>query len=519
MFHDQKEYLHLSQIFADIICLAVLYYLIVPLFLSTANGYFTLPISIMPHPMATIHPLRTARFFLLSPFFIVTPLLLSMTALNGLYEKVGRPNILSSFVVGEPGPKSRSARGGYKKTGLPDTKNVYYKVIPLSILSSVVLSILFFSFGMTLKETVFFSIISFCILFLTLTLNRLCFFYCLKRCNSSPNLIRHFLLVGTGPRARQVAAYVENHPQCGWRITGFLTDQPDDIGKTVANKKILGEVDQLPRIVHEHYTDCVVYPGDDSYTEHHDFLLKSCAGMGIDFATTKENPMNMITTKAHVFSEHIGNIEFKLIKFVYRRPLVAFFKRMFDLTASSIIIVLCLPFWVTIPISIKITSPGPVFFKQERIGKYGKKFILFKFRSMVGGAEKMQESLMHLNEMDGPAFKIKNDPRQTRTGKFLRKTSLDELPQLFNVFRGDISMVGPRPAIEKEVLQYRPIERKRLSVTQGITCIWQVSGRNNIKFDEWMKLDLMYIDNLSTAQDFRILLKTIPAVLLKNGAY
>ena len=138
---------------------------------------------------------------------------------------------------------------------------------------------------------------------------------------------------------------------------------------------------------------------------------------------------------------------------------------------------------------------------------------------MVGGAEKMQEGLMHLNEMDGPAFKIKNDPRQTITGSFLRKTSLDELPQLFNVFRGDISLVGPRPAIEIEVIQYRPIERKRLSVTQGITCIWQISGRNNIKFDEWMKLDLLYIDNLSTAQDFRIILKTIPAVLLKKGAY
>jgi len=212
-------------------------------------------------------------------------------------------------------------------------------------------------------------------------------------------------------------------------------------------------------------------------------------------------------------------MEFKLIKFVYIIPLTVFLKRIIDLTASSVLIVLCMPFWITIPISIKLTSPGPVFFRQERFGKYGKKFILYKFRSMVVGAEKMQEGLTYLNEMDGPAFKIKNDPRQTVSGRFLRKTSLDELPQLFNVFRGDISLVGPRPAIEKEVIHYRPIERKRLSVPQGITCIWQVSGRNNIKFDEWMKLDLMYIYNFSAAQDIKILLKTIPAVLLKKGAY
>lgn len=242
--------------------------------------------------------------------------------------------------------------------------------------------------------------------------------------------------------------------------------------------------------------------------------------MGIDFATTKKIPQHHTSAKKPlIFKENIVDMEFNLIKFVYLRPLATFFKRLFDLTASSILITLCLPLWISISISIKTTSPGPIFFRQERIGKYGKKFVLFKFRSMVMDAEKMQKNLMYLNEMDGPAFKIKNDPRQTLTGRFLRKTSLDELPQLFNVFRGDISLVGPRPAIEHEVIQYRPIERKRLSVTQGITCIWQVSGRNNIKFDEWMKLDLMYIDNLCTAQDFRILLKTIPAVILKKGAY
>ena len=408
---------------------------------------------------------------------------------------------------------------GYAKIALPGLKHICLSVLMLSTLSSGVLFLLFFFFDLNLKENALFSMTTFCLLFSILTSTRLLVYYWLGKSNSNPNIIRHFLLVGTSFQARELASHIENHPHCGWRVTGFITDNPKDIGKAIGNNKILGTIDQLPRVVHGHYTDCVVFPGNDGYESHHDFILRSCSGMGIDFATTHKIPTSILTKKTRIFSEHMGSMEFKLIKFVYIRPLVVFVKRVVDLTASALFIALCLPFWITIPISIKLTSPGSVFFRQERMGKYGRKFILFKFRSMVGGAEKMQEELMYLNEMDGPAFKIKNDPRQTITGRFLRKTSLDELPQLFNVFRGDISLVGPRPAIEREVIQYRPIERKRLSVPQGITCIWQVSGRNDIKFDEWMKLDIMYIDTLSTAQDFRILLKTIPAVLMKKGAY
>jgi exopolysaccharide biosynthesis polyprenyl glycosylphosphotransferase len=312
---------------------------------------------------------------------------------------------------------------------------------------------------------------------------------------------------------------VANHPEYGLRITGFLRTHEDETGETVSCKMILGEITKLVDILHEHYTDCVVCTGDNASALQHEYLLKSCSTMGIDFATTKRDCPDKNLENVRIFSEHIGKFEFKVLKFIYLSPELTFLKRTFDFTVSSLLILLCLPFWIAIPISIKATSPGTIFFRQKRIGKYGKEFTLFKFRSMVADAEKTQNMLMHLNEMDGPAFKIKNDPRLTTTGRFLRKSSLDELPQLFNVFRGDISLVGPRPATKKEVVQYRPIERKRLSVIQGITCVWQVSGRNNIKFDEWMKLDLMYIDHWSTAQDLRILFKTIPAVLLKKGAY
>ncbi|MDA3787436.1 MAG: sugar transferase, partial [Desulfobacula sp.] len=343
-------------------------------------------------------------------------------------------------------------------------------------------------------------------------------FYHIKKGSSNNNFIKHLLLVGTGFNAQSISDYIENHPECGLRLTGFLTNQDDEIGKMISNKKILGKAGNLNTIVSEYYTDCVLYAGDNGYTNYHESIIKSCRIMGIDFATTELELHNEAINNKHIFSEHIGNIELKVIKFVYISPQASFLKRVFDFIVSSIIIVLFLPIWVVIPIVIKLTSPGPVFFRQERIGKYGKKFILFKFRSMVVDAENMQESLIYLNEMDGPAFKIKNDPRLTSAGKFLRKTSLDELPQLFNVIKGDISLVGPRPAIENEVIHYRPQERKRLSLMQGITCIWQVSGRNKIKFDEWMKLDLMYVDTWSTAQDLKILFKTIPAVLLKKGA-
>ena len=355
--------------------------------------------------------------------------------------------------------------------------------------------------------------------FPTLALNRWHLSYLIKRNTSNDKILKHLLLIGNGPRAQSIFNEIKNHPEYGLQITGFLKTNGDKTDETFPRKKILGEISNLIFILQENHTDCVVWTGDNDSHLQHEFLLKTCSTMGIDFATTNLNCPKIKSGSRRIFSEHIGKFEFKILKFVYLSPEAIFLKRVFDFTISSLLIILCLPFWIAIPISLKATSPGPILFRQKRIGKYGKKFILFKFRSMVKGAEEMQTMLIHLNEMDGPAFKIKADPRLTTTGKFLRKSSLDELPQLFNVFRGDISLVGPRPATEKEVLQYRPIQLKRLSVIQGITCIWQVSGRNNIKFDEWMKLDLMYIDNWSFAQDLRILFKTIPAVLLKKGAY
>ena len=193
-------------------------------------------------------------------------------------------------------------------------------------------------------------------------------------------------------------------------------------------------------------------------------------------------------------------------------------KRAFDCVAACLGLLLLSPLLLIIAVAIRIESPGPVLYSSTRLGRHAQPFAFLKFRSMFRDAERQREQLEALNEMDGPVFKIQDDPRMTRVGRILRKTSLDELPQLWHVARGEMSLVGPRPPIPSEVEQYEPWQRRRLAVTPGITCLWQVSGRNQIGFDEWMRLDGQYIDSLSFALDLKILLKTIPAVIRGSGA-
>jgi exopolysaccharide biosynthesis polyprenyl glycosylphosphotransferase len=198
--------------------------------------------------------------------------------------------------------------------------------------------------------------------------------------------------------------------------------------------------------------------------------------------------------------------------------LVLFVRRSIELVLASALLVILSPLLLLIAVLIKLDSPGPVLFRQLRCGLHGRPFTFLKFRSMRVDAEALKKQLAPYNEMDGPAFKMTNDPRVTPLGRFLRRTSLDELPQLWNIIRGDMSIVGPRPAVLEEVRQYEPWQRRRLSMKPGLTCLWQVNGRNELTFDEWMRLDLEYIDNWSLWLDVKIAFKTIPAVLLGRGA-
>lgn len=194
-------------------------------------------------------------------------------------------------------------------------------------------------------------------------------------------------------------------------------------------------------------------------------------------------------------------------------------KRLFDLTLGIMVMILLIPIFPIIAIMIKLDSAGPVFYKQQRVGKGGKLFSFYKFRSMVKGADAERELVKELNEQDGPIFKIKADPRITAVGGFLRRSSLDEIPQIINVVIGNMSMVGPRPALPSEVAGYQPWHRRRLEVKPGITCLWQISGRSHIGFNEWMRLDLEYLKNRSFRTDLLIFLKTFPAVIARKGAY
>lgn len=194
-------------------------------------------------------------------------------------------------------------------------------------------------------------------------------------------------------------------------------------------------------------------------------------------------------------------------------------KRTLDLVGAALFFILTLPAVVVAVIGIVAVTGGWPFYAQERVGQYGRRFKMFKLRTMVKNAHEQRDALMHLNEADGPIFKIRNDPRLHPLGKFLRRTSIDELPNLVNVLRGDMSLVGPRPALPCEVAHYDRYAQRRLTVPQGITCLWQINGRSDVSFEEWMRLDNEYVDSWSPLRDVSIIVRTIPAVLRRDGAH
>lgn len=194
-------------------------------------------------------------------------------------------------------------------------------------------------------------------------------------------------------------------------------------------------------------------------------------------------------------------------------------KRAIDVVLAAVALVGTLPLWAVLVLAIRLDSPGKAIFVQERVGLRGRRFLFYKFRSMYADAEQRLEHLKTSNEVSGPVFKMRRDPRVTRVGVWLRRTSLDELPQLLNILKGDMSLVGPRPPLPHEVAVYRPSDAVRLTVKPGLTCLWQVSGRSTVGFDEWMELDREYVRNLSLALDLRILVRTVAAVLTMRGAY
>jgi len=322
------------------------------------------------------------------------------------------------------------------------------------------------------------------------------------------------LMVDKGERTFDFVRELSHHKEWGLKIIGFVTFTPTD-EKEIAGYPVLGSIDDIPDLINRKVVDIVVMSPNWRKPGKMASLIKLCEVYGIDVYFIPEIfDISFAQLKIEKF------LDFPLILFYtapkdYWKLLI---KRLIDILGSLTGLILFSPLFLLIAILIKLDSAGPVFFSQKRVGLNGRKFVLYKFRTMEEYAQKQLRKLLPLNETGGPAFKITNDPRVTRVGRFLRKTSLDELPQLWNVLKGDMSLVGPRPSTKREVALYKDWQRRRLSMKPGLTCLWQISGRSDIKFDKWMEMDLEYIDNWSLWLDLKILFKTIPAVLLGRGA-
>jgi len=303
------------------------------------------------------------------------------------------------------------------------------------------------------------------------------------------------------------------HPEWGYRIVAIIGDvnlerDCSDIAPLLPPDT---DVEQLLR---DKTIDEVVVCKQNLIPHQLESMVQICSEVGVVFRMYSPF-FNILANKTHI--HYFGTTPLLTISSTPINYLAMRAKRAFDFVFSSLVLIGLFPVFLGIGLAIKLDSKGPVFFSQKRVGLRGRRFRVLKFRTMVVNAEALKEKLLEHNEMDGPVFKIADDPRITRVGKFLRKTSLDELPQFFNVLMGDMSVVGPRPPLPDEVRVYERWQLRRLSMKPGITCIWQVSGRNDIPFDEWMKMDLEYIDNWSLKLDFVLFLKTIRTMLRGDG--
>ena len=324
------------------------------------------------------------------------------------------------------------------------------------------------------------------------------------------------LIIGTGERAKEISSQLKNQAEWGIQVIGYLDPDPARIGQTVDNKPVIGTVADISRCLKKHIVDEVIIAIPRSMLEDAEPIASACEEEGIKLRFMADI---FSLQAARISLSKIGNTPLLTLEPVAQDRDILLLKRVFDFLVTLSAMPVVLPILILVAIAIKIDSPGPVLFIQQRVGLRKHLFPMYKFRSMHENAEAMLKDIEHLNEAEGPIFKMTNDPRVTRVGKFIRKASLDELPQLINVLKGDMSLVGPRPMSIRDVdLFEKGIQRKRFSVKPGITCIWQISGRSDLPFDKWLELDLKYIDNWSFWLDLEILFKTLPAVLKSKGA-
>ena len=322
--------------------------------------------------------------------------------------------------------------------------------------------------------------------------------------------------MGTDERAARLIAALRRYPEAGWLVRGCLAVDPDEAVRSVAGVPIIGTLQDLPDLLQEGgVVDEVFFavPADrlDRLTD----ALEACENLGIDARVLVDlyRPAH-----AHPFVEELFALPFFGFSPALTRQGALAVKRAVDVAGALLLLALIWPLLAVVALLIRLSSRGPIIFRQERSGFHGRAFGMYKFRTMVTDAEQRRSEVLHLNEMAGPVFKARDDPRRTRLGRLLRRLSLDELPQLANVIKGEMSLVGPRPLPLYEASRIKGAQRRRLAMRPGMTGLWQTSGRSTVDFDEWMRMDLEYVDRWSLALDAWILLATIPVVLRGTGA-
>ena len=326
---------------------------------------------------------------------------------------------------------------------------------------------------------------------------------------------RTALIVGTGPKATQFADFLEAHSHWGFRVLGYLDDDNGGEIRLQNRWPCLGRITEMESILAREVVDEVIFVIEKGKLGEYEGALLVAERHGVRAHVSLDIFPHVL---ARPVLEELDGIPLLTFTTTPSNPGQLAAKRAVDLALATLLFLVTLPVQLLAAAAIVLTSGTPVFFRQERCGLNGRHFTLLKFRTMKRDASERLSEISHLNEMTGPVFKASRDPRSTPVGRILRRLSIDELPQLWNVIVGDMSLVGPRPPLPEEVSHYEPWQRRRLSMKPGLTCLWQVSGRNEVDFDRWMAMDLKYIDTWSTMLDLKILLKTVPAVLSGRGA-
>ena len=402
-------------------------------------------------------------------------------------------------------PLILEAQGFYARTALPARRTTAWQLLKGCVVTTFGMVVLFFFFK-GLRDlvarwvVVWFTGISFTLVFLKEELMHVV----IRRQLAGGRFQRRFLLVGTGEETALMRSQLGRRSDGDIQIVGEL-----NLGDASA--------DRLVSMLHEHSINGVILSARHSYFEQVEAAIQACELEGVEAWLVAD------FFKTQISRTTIDDFQGRPVLVFRSTPDASWegvLKQLIDFFGALISLTLLSPILVLVALVIKATSPGPVLFRQQRSGLNGRPFTILKFRTMVTNAEQIKHELAAMNEMSGPVFKITNDPRITRFGRFLRKFSIDEFPQLLNVLRGEMSLVGPRPLPVDEVKRFNDLaHRRRLSVKPGLTCLWQVSGRNNVKdFKDWVRLDLEYIDNWSLWLDLKILWRTVPVVLAGTGA-